>query len=380
MIIAKTEVFQRLTQLMASSFYAGLLAKMMVPGYDDDTQEEVYLAAMLYRIGETAFWSVGGELSEKLIKEINLSDYEFTLRCVDLLGSKFSDMSKGLAKAWSLGELLEKALDQPQSRTTEMQIIYLADKLSNFICSPPESIEEFNDLLNEICKLKGISVRQLTEKINNTREKAIELLNSYGASILEGAIKPLPTIASFIKQPQFNVELGVSQEKAQLLAIKELSLLTKSSKDFNQFLQITLQSLVKNIGFDRCSFFMLTSDKKHLQTRFSYSNKGEIEDFSYKVDISNSENIFSYVLSSITCEYISGYKEIKWRNYITKSIADLLSDGCLCLFPVQINNNTIGIITAQRLTKGAQISIDELSQFSFLTEHLNMCLSIISRR
>ena len=32
-------VYTRLTRLMANSFYAGLLAKMMVPDYADDTQE-----------------------------------------------------------------------------------------------------------------------------------------------------------------------------------------------------------------------------------------------------------------------------------------------------------------------------------------------------
>lgn len=41
------EVYQRLTMLMANAFYAGLLAKMMVPKHSDDTQEEVYLAALL---------------------------------------------------------------------------------------------------------------------------------------------------------------------------------------------------------------------------------------------------------------------------------------------------------------------------------------------
>jgi hypothetical protein len=43
-----------------------MLTKMMVPNYSDETQEEVYLAALLYGIGETAFWSNGGEIADKL--------------------------------------------------------------------------------------------------------------------------------------------------------------------------------------------------------------------------------------------------------------------------------------------------------------------------
>ena len=60
------KVHQQLIKSMASSFYAGLLAKMMAPQYADDTQEELYLAAMLYRIGETAFWGSGGDSAKKI--------------------------------------------------------------------------------------------------------------------------------------------------------------------------------------------------------------------------------------------------------------------------------------------------------------------------
>jgi HD-like signal output (HDOD) protein len=52
-------VYDRLMMLMANAFYAGMLARIMVPNYDKSTQEEVYLAAMLYHIGETSFWSIG---------------------------------------------------------------------------------------------------------------------------------------------------------------------------------------------------------------------------------------------------------------------------------------------------------------------------------
>jgi HD-like signal output (HDOD) protein len=40
-------VYEKLMQLMANSFFAAMLAKMMVPNYSDETQEEVYLAALL---------------------------------------------------------------------------------------------------------------------------------------------------------------------------------------------------------------------------------------------------------------------------------------------------------------------------------------------
>lgn len=98
------EVYNRLTILMANAFYAGLLAKMMVPDYGDDTKEEVYLAAMLYHIGETSFWSSSSEMAELLIKEAALPADEFQHYCSSMTGIQFKDLSIGLAKTWHLGE------------------------------------------------------------------------------------------------------------------------------------------------------------------------------------------------------------------------------------------------------------------------------------
>ncbi|MCJ8318015.1 MAG: HDOD domain-containing protein [Colwellia sp.] len=374
------DVYQRLAQLMASSFYAGLLAKMMVPDYNEDTQEEVYLAAMLYRIGETAFWSIGGELSEQLIKDDYLSEKDFNARSIELIGTQFSEISKGLAKTWNLGDLLEKSLDQPNSRTTEMQIISLADKLSSYIANPPESIDDFNAVLEKICKIKKISIRQLTEQVKQTRIEAVDLLSSYGASALKNAIKPMPTPSDFESSETGTNNEASSQEREQLDAIMQLSQLTKSSKDFNEFLQLTLKSLAKSIGFDRSAFFMITSDKKSVQSRFSFDKTGELEDFSCRLDIVSSENMMAYIIKSGTSEMLNSYKEVKWRNYMTRSLADLIEDGAICLSPIKINNRTIGLVTSQKLIKGAKISADEFSQFCFLIDHLNMCLSIISMK
>jgi hypothetical protein len=43
--------------LMTNAFYAAMLDRVMVPKHGENTQEEVYISAMLYDIGETSLWS-----------------------------------------------------------------------------------------------------------------------------------------------------------------------------------------------------------------------------------------------------------------------------------------------------------------------------------
>jgi len=123
-------VYKKLMQLMANSFYAGMLAKMMVPNYSDELQEEVYLAGLLYGIGETAFWSSGGKFADKLAQAVDIESPGFKEYCEQEIGTTFNELSRGLANTWNLSDLLLKALDEPENRTDEVKTIFFADKLN----------------------------------------------------------------------------------------------------------------------------------------------------------------------------------------------------------------------------------------------------------
>ncbi len=372
-------VYHQLTQLMATSFYAGILAKMMVPNYNEDTQEEVYLAAMLYRIGETAFWSAGGNLAEQLLNHQKQHNKSIAETCYDLLGIEFNELTKGLASTWNLGDLLVKALDQPESRTIEIQSIFLANKLSQFIHHPPKAYREFNQLLEQISEIMHISVIQLREKIHQARSQAVKLLNSYGAQALSKCINPLPTLEHFSVAEEEVYEEVLSPEQRQLNAIKALTQLTKTSKDFNEFLQLTLKTLVTDMQLDRCSFFMLTTDKKHIKSRFSFNSQARLETMNIRLPVDDEQNAMAYIIHQDKPALINNLNHSYWKNYIDDELEKLINKGAICIAPVKINDNAIGVITGHLFARNSQISEDDFAQFCFLVDHLNMCLTLISR-
>lgn len=373
------EIYKRLSRLMATSFHSALLAKMMMSDYGEETQEEVYLATLLYRIGETAFWGVGGKNTEKLIDKVNLPTTEFEQECVKVLGTNFRMLSVSLANAWNLGDLLVKALDAPQSRTVEVQIIYLADKLARYIERPPSSVREYNILLDDIAKIMHLTPRQLKKRIEAIREDAMTLLDSYGASTLVSYLKKLPTIDDFQHQSQEPLVSEISREKAQLNAIQGLTKLTSSSHDLNQFLQYALKSIATTYGFDRCVFYMLMMDKQYVRARFSVNKSGHADNFTAQVNVTLTKNLFKKVLDNKTPVVVNNVRDTEIREYISLDIARIIDDGVICMAPVFINKNCIGVISAQNFDKEIEISADDFSQFCFFIEHLNMCLRFITK-
>ncbi len=385
-------VYKKLMQLMANSFYAGMLAKMMVPNYSDEIQEEVYLAALLYGIGETAFWSSGGKYADQLAQIVDSESPGFKEYCEQEIGTTFNELSRGLVKTWNLSDLLLKALDEPENRTNEVKTIYFADKLSTSIAQPGENEEDFNSLLEDIAKIMNISVEQLKVRIEHTREQATQLLRSYGANVLVDLIKVFPIASDFEKNKRFAPIEQISKEKALLSAFINLTNLMKSSRDLNEYLQSALKDSAKAFKFQRCSFFMLSDDKSQVKSRFIFNDRAEDDPTKIIINISQSDNAISRVLDSKMPALINDYTHRQWRDLITKELVGFIHDGALAIIPVKIGKRPIGVICGQFFSNNRNagkkykpedkknISTDDFEQLCSLIEHLNMCLTMIMMR
>lgn len=373
------EVYERLMRLMANAFFAGLLARMMVPDYDESTQEEVYLAAMMYNIGETSFWSTGNPLTKELIKKAGMPKIAFEQYCASVAGIKFKELSVGLAKTWNLGELLVKSLDQPQSRTREMNIISLSNQLSEAIGSPPKNRAKFDQLLKDVGKTMDIDVPAVKKRVEVTRQLAIELLGSYNASVLETYLRPIPKQQDFAVQKQV-LQPELSAEQQVILTVKSLSELSKSSRNVNEFLSVTLGNLAQIFHYHRCTFWVFNSDRSTLECRQTVDTEGQPLRFMGEFSLQDGDNIMTYILEHGEADVIEDHKHPKWRDYMTFDSEQLIESGIICLAPVKINNKDIGVITAQYLDKSQAFGQDEFSHFSFITDHLSLCLSLASRK
>ncbi|WJG08565.1 HDOD domain-containing protein [Aliiglaciecola sp. LCG003] len=373
------QVYERLKKLMANAFFAGLLARMMVPDYEENTQEEVYLAAMMYNIGETSFWSTGSMLTRDLILKSGMPKLAFEQYCANQGGIKFAQISLGLARTWRLGDLLEKALDHPKSRTKEMNIISLSNQLSEAIGTPPKNRLKFDQLLQEVANLMGTDIRILKNKIEATRQVAIELLGSYNASMLESYLKPLPKDADFSTQAAAP-KVPLTKEQAVLGAVKSLSELSKHSRNINDYLSDTLNHLSQIFHFERGAFWVLNSDKNVLQCRLAVDSDSQPIRFSRQFPVNDGANILTMGLQSEAPLFINDFRHARWQDVMTLDSEYLMENGIMCLSPVRVNSRSIGVLTAQFIDKSVLFSSVDFEHFSFITEHLNMCLSLVSRK
>ena len=98
--------------------------------------EVITIAALLYNLGECAFWGMGGPITQKLDEKLHEPDVDEDEAVKALLGTSFDRISSGLAAAWNMGALLQVALKDPQRRTPEVKAIAEANHFTALLNTP----------------------------------------------------------------------------------------------------------------------------------------------------------------------------------------------------------------------------------------------------
>lgn len=168
-----------LLECLGDAFHAAVQAKNLCSGMDDIVKEEIFVATLLSNVGEMVFWSCGGKQADALSKikadsGIGATGYERAI-----LGTSFDDLSLTLAKNWSLGSLLQEALEPSPHPSKKTAIIRFGVSLSK-VTKHGFQTGEFTRLLSEVSIFTGQRPQNLMQSIRVQAEEARSMAASYG--------------------------------------------------------------------------------------------------------------------------------------------------------------------------------------------------------
>ncbi|KIO36336.1 HDOD domain-containing protein [Shewanella sp. cp20] len=371
------DVYQRLLTLMARAFQAAMLAKMMLKDHDEELQEEVFIAALLYHLGESAFWSMGGETTEQLNARLNQVDEKEASAVVrEVLGTSFTQLSMGIAKNWGLGEVLVKSLSNPNERTPEIRSIYLANKISELMASDSKDITELNHRIKQAADMLDLEVGEFKGRMIQCSHATRKLADTYGAKVLVAFLPDTHqlTLAAEpedepVKVREFNVEL-------QLKKLRELTDCAINKANFNEVITITLSGLLDGIGMDRCAVMLLSPNRKRLQPRVVVGENSDKMKNEFVVELNLDKNVFGESVDLKKPLFIDNPGSEKWRLYTDEALRRHTSPMGFMLAPILVDNKVIGLLYADRHSSERKLVDADFDRFTHFAQLTNLCLSV----
>lgn len=377
--ILKKRSREYVKQLMAKSFHGATLAQKLAEERGDDASEEVFIAALLYNIGEMAFWCTAEDKGEEILALMREQGMPAKTAQKEILGFSFDQLTVGLTQDWHMSDLLHSSINNPTMSSPRVKDINLSKDLAESATVNWDS-PKCQEAILRISKHIDLNETRTKKMIQEHANEVAEIARQYGATEI---INFLP-ISDDHKDSEDNETIDIDEYPEpdpllQLNILKDLTIALESKPTPNVILEIILEGLNRGVGLDRCMFALLTPDKANLVGKFSIGTDNESFSRNFKFSI-REENIFSEVLRSGHPLWVQNAHTGEYADLINKDIRLVLVTDSFMLFPVTINHKPIGLFYVDRQPSKRPLDIDAFSSFKHFGQQACMAIEHITTK
>jgi len=383
--LLKKDPSQRLIRGISSSFQAAVQSQCFSEARKDENPEELFIASMLFHIGEMAFWTFGGSAARE-VNELMVEDGFTQLEAQEeVLGFRLKELTYRLAERWGMGNILLNALHRKDSPESESRNIILSHRLLDLSARGWKK-PSTKKVITELSEYSNLSLQETRNLIIECAEQTVEVLKGHGFSDL---------ISSLNLPPGMNIDLSEYQPKKVKLVKKKIKKLSKSPDqttidnilqelqqlkdesielDINFILQLVLEGIHRGVGMDRALVALLDHSSGKLNGKFAVQDQ-------------NSNLVAEFVFSlESTPLFIKAIKEKKvlWSK---KAVHGPMSGELLAKFQVMLGTNDfligplmvqgrpIGLYYADRQVTNQKLTLSELTAFKTVIDRANEILN-----
>lgn len=373
---------QHVIEEMARAFHAAVQARSFARKRKDSSPEEVFIATLLFRLGDMAFWAFAGEAGEALDHELRQRSDEAPDKVQrDVLGFPLRELTLGLTREWKLGALLEESLEGKQDKNPRAGNVDLGYQLADASAKgwKEPGVTRLIGRIAENLYLPAEEIRSLVQE--NAREAA-ETAAFYGA---DQASKLIPLAegekaATTDSEPDDSVVEFLEPDPAlQLTILRELSSLMESKPDFNLVLEMVLEGMYRGIGMDRTLFALRTPDQRFLAGRYALGVENERLRRQFQVEtVAGKPNLFSHVIEKRMSAWLGENADPALKSLVTDEIKKVTLDADFFVTPIEIHSKVIGIFYADRQPSGRTMDEESFASFRHFAQQGNQALAYLS--
>lgn len=171
---------ERVEREMARAFHAAVQARWLALRRHDAQPEEVFIAALLYRFGELAFWCVAGESGEALDAALRRDPLHAAEIEQSQLGFRLHQLTPALTRDWRVSPLLQSVLRGGYARRSREQAVVIAFGLAEGAERGWDS-EQAQSRLRQAADYLQLPLGEVAGPLMQNAAEAAAFAASYGA-------------------------------------------------------------------------------------------------------------------------------------------------------------------------------------------------------
>lgn len=364
--VLKGRQHARVTQSMSRAFHAAAQARSFAAGRRDRCPEEVFVAALLLRLGEMAFWA-SAEEEAAAIERMTRSGASLSEAEHRVLGFRLEELTRRLVEEWHLGGLLERAAaGEDDERIASVRLGHdVAAAVEQFGWNS----REVRGVLDKVAEHVGLNSARVKELVGANVEEAGRIASRYGVPAVEAYL-----LEHEHPEPDRVVTGGgprAPDAALQLAALKRIGDHLEGRVDLSELLRLVLEGIHEGAGLDRTFFALLSRDQKSLEVRHAL---GGSETDRIALDDSPGRDLFRAALSSGKLIHVTEENLATMKPLITPAIAPRIGVPFLAM-PIRVAGKAVGLLYADNAVHGRAIDDESLSAFRHFGQQISLGLA-----
>lgn len=372
---------RQLKELLARSFHAAVQARNLAGYVMPRHEEEVFIAALLFNVGELAFWGCGGEQADELAEALTQPGSSAEEAVQQALGTSFRQLTLGLTRSWNLGELISLAHSAASSNDPGVRSVSLGVRISEAALEGWGS-PQMGELLKEYAKFTGVTEADALQLILASADESVEVASTFGADTLCRLIPSTDPEQILLQKTQRQARLLQPDLMLMQQALQDLGLMASSGSDVAMVLQTLLDGLHQGAGLERVMIAVLADQQTRFRVRKAVGEGAEtwLQTFVLPVDQPEQPHIFSYVLRQRQSLWMGIPASYGLQDLVTQPVRQWLGQGMFFIAPLMAGTREIGLLYADCRVSGRALKHEQFVAFQRFAQLAGRCLEALGKR
>ena len=366
----------RLLEALARSFHAAVQARNLASRLTHAQREEVFIAALLFNVGELVLWSMDDPRVAELDRRMTETGGDLADLSKELLGISFSALNKSLAQQWELGEVLQSAQRAGQSATASQPVraVVLGEQIAQALADP--EAHDLEQLLEAAAELMGLSEADAKEQVRRTTDEAVRVAEGFGLHPLSDGLAYLDPGTEASDDAAFDPRL-------QLEILREASTMVVERADLNALLQVMTEGVQRGLKMDRVALLLVDERSQRLRAQQVVGRRGtQMTAWRNRlsVPLDADHNLFTALLAQPDL-FCFDRHNAEHQRLCRGLLGQPLARSGFLVAPLAAAHRVIGFFYADRSLGRRSLDDEVVASFRHFAEYTTLCLTrLVVRR
>ncbi|MBS3804155.1 MAG: HDOD domain-containing protein [Oleiphilaceae bacterium] len=356
-----------LLKCLARALHGAVQARCLLPRRNEQALEEVFIGGLLMNIGELAFWSCDTEQAMEL--EQRLLDGEPALASQKaVLKSTFSEITRGLVEAWSLGSFIKDVVSAGKANSSAARLVRHSVEMAR-LAETSWRGADMDNIMGKLGRELGETPAAVRDQVRVNAGEASKISVSLGIPQVRAMLPE--TMPPGADEPE-PVDPTHQDPNLQLQILRDLAECLTDKPDINQVCQMVMEGIQRALGMSRVALLMSDRTGTRLIPRKVMGAATEGWRDSFIIERKGNTPL-GKLLPGEGCAIYRPQKGAaspefdQWLGKVPALVGPLMAKG-----------RVVGLFYADTAPKGSEPDAAQLSAFSHFVRHAQICLTLLA--